>query len=65
MSSLGMSVSQAMNGGGGVIPVLPYTMSPFEDQNGLQHVAEIKEEQKTQSLLGDILTIIILLQHAC
>lgn len=63
MSSLGVAVSQAINGR--VIPVLPYTMSPFEDHNGLQHMAEIKKEQKTQSLLGDVLTIIILLQHAC
>lgn len=31
-------------------------MSPFEDQNELQHVAEIKKERSAQYVLGDVLT---------
>lgn len=34
-------------------------MSPFEDQNELQHAAEVKEARRTQSVLG------VSLQPAC
>lgn len=32
-------------------------MSPFEDHNGLRHVAEIKKEQNTQYMLGDVIAV--------
>lgn len=34
-------------------------MSPFEDHNGLQHVAEIKKEQSTQYVLRNIIAVTI------